>query len=239
MDTLPIVKNRLRLSEEPPVTLQVVLRGSDGVVVASDRLISLQADPIAFTDRNSKMVIKPRFVCTFAGDDCAKYISTKLAEKAADLVFESSGNFMDAVTAACDEYKGKWKFSETQPRKILWVQFERPGFTIWAATYWACTQNFELCDNPNSVFAGHDTNPARYFVEHYYGKYPMKTVSGLKKMAAHVILAGHLFNSGGVDELEMAIGDSRGFTPVLPDELQELKNKSCEIHAANDAYFCA
>ena len=221
------------------MTLQVVLRGSDGVVIASDRSVSLQLNPIAFTDRNSKLVVKSRFVCTFAGDDCAKYISTELVEaKKDDSVFESSANFIEAVNGALRKYKeGQWPFFKTQPRKILWVQFGSPEFTIWAATYWACTESFELCDNSDSVFAGDEANPARYFVEHYYRKNPMKTVSGLKKMAAHVILTGHIFNSGGVDGLEMVIGNSGGFTQVSSEERQELEKISRKIHAANDAYF--
>lgn len=239
MDTLTLAKTQIRASEAPPVTLQVVLRGSDGVVIASDRLVSSQPELIGFTDLSSKMVVKSRFVCTFAGDDCAKYISTRLVEKVGDSAFENSGQFIEAVNSALDEYKGgRWSFPETGYRKILWVQSEHAAFTIWVATYWACTQNFELSDNPDSVVAGHDANPARYFVEHYFKKNPpLKTVSGLKKMAAHVILTGHIFNPAGVDGLEMVFGDRNGFSRVRSEEIQELEKSSHEVHEKNDSYF--
>jgi hypothetical protein len=235
VDIMVNTETEIQAFEAPPMTLQVVLRASDGIVIASDRLVSLQP---AFTDRNSKMVVKSQFVCTFAGDDCAKYICTKLAEKVGDSLFENAKVFLDTVNATLKEYGARWHLPATVPRKLIWIQFNRPRFTIWTATYWACIGGFELCENPNSVFAGHDTSPARYFVEHYYQNNPMKfTVAGLKRMAAHVVLTGHIFNPSGVDGLEMVVGDSDGFRFVLPKELQELEDVSRDIHEKNDARF--
>src|ERR1700726_3722596 len=73
-------------SEElPPVTLQVVLRGTDGIVIASDTAVSSQLGVIRYTDSSSKMMVKPRFVCLFSGDDCAKYIAMEIVGKVGDL----------------------------------------------------------------------------------------------------------------------------------------------------------
>jgi hypothetical protein len=57
-------------------------------------------------------------------------------------------------------------------------------------------------------------------------------------MAAHVILTGSKFSSN-VRGLEMVVGDSGGFKPVLPEELQELEGISRDIHEKNDARFKA
>jgi hypothetical protein len=104
------------------MTLQVVLRGSDGVVIASDQLVSSQPKEIIVTDLDSKMVVRQGFVCTFAGDDCAKYIATTTAAKVGDLGFENPNQFIAEVNSVLGEYKNHWYFRETQSRKIIWVQ---------------------------------------------------------------------------------------------------------------------
>jgi ATP-dependent protease HslVU (ClpYQ) peptidase subunit len=224
------------------MTLQVVLRGSDGVVIASDTLVSSQPKEMIVTDSNSKMMVKSRFVCTFAGDDCAKYIAMTMVAKAGDSGLENPIQFITNVNEALKDYKTKSGcFPKTQYRKILWVQaLDCSEIAIWAASYWALNENFELIapgHKLGSIFAGDEGNPARYFVEHYFKKNPVKPVSGLKKMAAHVIRTGHLFNPAGVHELEMVVGENGGFIKLRPDDLQPIDNAISGIHAAIDAYF--
>ena len=72
------------------MTLQVVLLGSDGVVIASDTCVASRPEWMDVTDSDSKMVVKPRFVCTFTGDDCAKSIAMAVVAEAGDLGFENS-----------------------------------------------------------------------------------------------------------------------------------------------------
>ena len=56
-------------------------------------------------------------------------------------------------------------------------------------------------------------------------------------MAAHVIRTGHIFNSAGVNGLEMAVGENGSFTQVQLRDLQKIDNEISGIHAAIDAFF--
>lgn len=84
------IRNRLEvepqkcLSEEcEPVTLQVVLLGSDGIIIASDTCAANFNPPyLNFTDSVSKIIVTPRLVYTFAGDSCARDIGAAVASKA-------------------------------------------------------------------------------------------------------------------------------------------------------------
>jgi len=195
------------------------------------------------TDSDSKMVVKSRFVCTFAGDDCAKSIAMAIVAEAGDLGFENSAKFIEEVKKSLGNHTNKpGLFRKTQYRKILWIQaLGGSAFSIWAASYCRGVNGpvFDLIapQVQNSIFAGNEGNPARYFVDHYYKKNPMKTVSGLKNMAAHVIRTGHIFNTAGVEGLEMVVGENGCFTKVQLDELQKIDNEISRIHAAIDAYF--
>jgi hypothetical protein len=225
------------------MTLQVVLRGSDGVVIASDTCVASRPKDMNVTDSNFKMVIKPRFVCTFAGDDCAQSIATEIVAKVGDLGFENSTKFIEEVDLSLRKHEGgPGLFRQTQYRKILWIQILNGSeFAIWAASY-CCGVNgpvFELIapQVQDSIFAGDEGNPARYFVEHYYRKNPTKSVSRLKRLAAHVIRTGHIFNSACVNGLEMVVGENGGFLQVPLDELQKIDNEISGIHPAIDALF--
>ena len=244
MSTMIGAGTYIRASEElPPMTLQVVLRGRDGVVIASDTCVSSRPEEMDVTDSNSKMVVKPRFVCTFAGDDCAQSIATEITAEVGDFGFENSTTFIEKVNESLRKYiAGPRLFRQSEYRKLLWIQILNSSeIVIWAASY-CCEVNgpvFNLIapQIQNTIFAGNEGNPARYFVEHYYKKNSMKTVSGLTKMAAHVILTGHIFNSAGVNGLEMVVGNSNGFVPVPLEEIQDLAKLSRAIHEGNDSHF--
>jgi hypothetical protein len=111
------------------------------------------------------------------------------------------------------------------PEKSFGFSESVSEFLIWTATYCDWNKNFDLTSPEieiKSVSAGDEGNPAVYFIEHHYKKNPVKTVSGLMKMAAHVILTGHIFNPASVDKLEMVVGRDGVFTRVPQKDIQYL-----------------
>jgi hypothetical protein len=231
------------------MTLQVVLLGSDGVVIASDTCVE-RIKPgrnSRITDSDSKIVIVPGLAYTFAGDECAKEVGAAVAKTIAETSEPLPYNFIDeASNRALEEYKitvGS-EFSDTY-RKIIWVQAESERFAIWSAFYDCRDRTFVLLtpdvkvDGKCRVFAGDEFNLARYIVEHYYDKdkYALRNVSSLKKLVAHMILTGNIFNSACVSGLEIVVGNSKGFTWVPREEIQALADVSRRIHEENDSYF--
>lgn len=228
--------------EQPPMTLQVALMGCDCVVLAGDRLgMSLSTNNSAVDTASlcSKVDTGKQFVCTAAGDDCARRIGKNLADSVlkSGVIFSDSSAFIKAVNDLLDEHKIDW-FCKMQPRKLIWGQTDGKDLVIWSATY--DNDMFVLAENENWIVAGHQGNPARYWIDHYYrqneGK--KKSKDGLKKLAAHMILTGGILNPAGVEGLEMVVGTaSEGFKKIKPSEIDDLRKISEGIHEGNTKLF--
>jgi len=231
--------------EHEPVTLQVVLLGIDGVVIASDTRAEIIKHGRTFrtADIVSKIVIESQLIYTFAGDECAKKVGAAVARAA-------SGNLLskECIERVSNETLKGWR--KTFPgkdrlgyRKVIWVEWKDDRFVIWSATQDGSDGQFvaksseAAFDGKYKVFAGDEFNQAQYIVEHYYDKYPLRSVSSLKRLAAHAILTGGIFNSAGVSGLEMVVGNSNGFVPVQREEIQKLAKLSSAIHEENDNRF--
>lgn len=233
------------VGECDPVTLQVVLLGSDGIVIASDTCAT-NFNPrsrISTTDAVSKIVTQSRLVHTFAGDECAKQVGAAVAHEVTQSEQVLSAELIEGIA---NKTLKEWRESSGRDcvdyRKIIWVQAKDARLTIWSAV---CDDRAgEFVAKPLQIdyegkcraFAGNECNQARYIVEHYYDKYPLRNVSSLKKMAAHLILTGGVFN-GGVNGLQMTVGNSNGFEPVSVDEIHRLAELSRLIHNHNDSHF--
>ena len=231
------------------MTLQVILVGSDGVVIASDTCVE-RVDRerrrwYRITESSRKIIILPRLAYMFAGDDCAKEIGAVVAKQIIETPKPLPYDFIEkAANEALEPYTKNPAFRDDY-RKIIWVQAEGDKgdkFSVWPISCdrgdkqfvsWTCDSDGRCC-----ACAGDEFNPARFIVDYYYKKYPKpRTVSNLKKMAAHMIVTGREFNSGSVCGLEMAVGYNGGFTPVPQEDIQTLIKQSQDLHIINDAYF--
>jgi hypothetical protein len=247
--TLAVGVQNCPLEVLPPVTLQVVLRGTDGIVIASDTRMESHRSERKFrmTDSISKIVVTPKLVYTFAGDNCAKEIGEAVSKEVAANPQPLSADFIgEASNSALEKYKMNLgnEFVE-MPRKIIWVQVEGAGFAVWSALYDIREGQFKPYTHPAEfdgkfgVFAGDESNQARYIVEYYYknDNYLLRNISSLTRIAAHMILTGGLLNSTGVGGLEMVVGNSSGFARVPTEELRELAELSRRIHEENNKRF--
>jgi hypothetical protein len=237
-------------SEEcAPVTLQVVLLGSDGVVIASDTCaVNFNPRHPSFrtTDIISKIVVESQLVYTFAGDECAKKVGAAVAHQLREHSEPLSAELIEKVAnGTLDEWRrNSCGNDRVDYRKNIWVQNTDARFAIWFALHNERDGKFEAVSCPVSydgkgrVFAGDESNPARYIVERYYDKCPTRDISSLKRLAAHVILTGKTFSSN-VSGLEMVVGNSNGFEWVPSEEIQELVNLSSRIHEESNRSFLA
>jgi hypothetical protein len=232
------------------MTLQVVLQGSDGIVIASDTCVERVKQPqgnFRIADFYSKIVVADKLAYTFSGDDCAKEVGAAVAQAVSESPQKilSAELIYDVSTAALKNWRKSCGNDRTDYRKIIWVQAKDDKFIILAACCNDRAGEFEVLtpdiqpDGKCRAIAGDEFNKARYIVECYYDKdaYSLRTVSSLKTLAAHVILTGSVFNSAGVGGLEMVVGKSGHFTWILQEDRQKLEDVSRKIHAANDSYF--
>lgn len=229
--------------EQPPMTLQVALLGCNGVVLAGDRLgVSLPTvnNVVDTASLCSKIETGKQFVCTAAGDDCARCIGQNLADGVlkSGVIFSDSSAFIKAVNDLLDEHKIDWFCKSSQSRKIIWGQTDGQKLMIWSATY--DSDRFILGENESWIVAGHQGNPARYWIDHYYRQNngQKKSTDGLKKLAAHMIITGGILNPAGIEGLEMVVGTaSGGFEKIKPTEIDNLRKISEGIHKANIQLF--
>jgi 20S proteasome alpha/beta subunit len=236
--TLPAVLS----GEELPMTLQVALIGSEGVVIASDRLgVSPPTgrNTVDASSLVSKIEWEKNFVCTFAGDDCVCRIAQRLANNIRKTtIFSDSSVFIKAVNDLLETHKIDWFCKSSQSRKIIWSQTDGQNLRLWSATFDADT--FVLVENENWIVAGHQGNPARYWIDHYYrqNEGQKKSTKGLKKLAAHMILTAKSLNTAAIEDLELVVGTAKGgFDKIKPSELDDLRKISEGIHEANTKLF--
>ena len=236
----------------PPMTLQVVLIGNDGIVIASDtratnspQEISKEFKAIQTTDELQKIkLVNSRFVYLFAGDECAKMVGAAVARVVGESLDCLSETLVREISnSTLREYRRLGPRDRVDYRKVIWVQAKEAGWGVWIAKCLdrdACFDVEFIFVNRRKLafFAGHEPNPARYIVEDYYleHKYPLRSVSSLKRMAAHVIVTGSKFSSN-VRGLEMVFGVNNSFTQVSQDDLQTLINESDRLHAGINKYF--
>jgi hypothetical protein len=244
--TLAIGVQNCPSEECEPVTLQVVLLGGDGIVIASDTCAANINSRYSFrtTDHVSKIVIESKLAYTFAGDECAKEVGAAVARAVGEPPQPLTAELIEEVSnRTLEEWRNSCGNDRVDYRKDIWVQATDVGFTIWSAVCDDRAGKFVVkshevaLDGKSRVFAGDEFNQARYIVEHYYDKYPLRKISSLKRLAAHAILTGSIFNSAGVSGLEMVLGNSNGFAPIPREKIQELAKLSRTIHEENDSRF--
>lgn len=232
--------------EEVPMTLAVALLGNDGVVIASDTCVERinLAHQTRTTDTSPKIrIIGDKLAYTFAGDDCAKAVGTAVAEASANCVLSES--LIEKVSnKTLRAYREQFGVDRVDYRKNIWAQKTNGEYTIWHAVCSGRAEWYAVLSSSKwrhegkfRVFAGDEFNQARYIIEHYYDNYPLRNISGLTNLAAHLILTGSRFRSSNVRGLEVVVGNSKGFTSLPTSEIEALVALSRRIHQQNDGYF--
>ena len=162
--------SRVAPEERGPVTLQVVLVGSDGVVIASDTCVERvdreRRHSYRITESSRKIVILPGLAYVFAGDDCAKEIGAIVAKKIIETPKPLPYDFIEKAANDALEPNAKTPAFRDDYRKIIWVQAEGDKFAIWPVScdrgdkqfvFWTCDSDGRCC-----VCAGDEFNPARF-----------------------------------------------------------------------------
>jgi hypothetical protein len=200
------------------MTLQVGLLGSDGIVLASDRLVS-QWEGAGFSQiRTSKMLQGDGVLCCYSGD----LVSEHAANNIRSLRFAGGKEHVrdalkDAANRAWQDIGIPGELHEWQPTRKVIVALWRPALALWVVHVSPRSTANEVLDK---VIAGDDKNTARHFFNNYV-PYPPAPVDDLIGLAAHIVLTGGKENPSGVKWLEVAIVPKDG-SPVFLSEEQEV-----------------
>ncbi|HXX23400.1 MAG TPA: hypothetical protein VEO19_09640, partial [Terriglobia bacterium] len=167
-----IVESLQLVREEIPMTLQVAMVGTDGIIVASDRQVMLYDGPRA--TRLSSKIIKSRskgVVLAWSGHDIAYEISRRILneEEKFDFEFEEDKQPIEEIARAAysEEYEGKHD-PQSQFGEIIIVSASNLSnfYTLKMSSERQCRLTAIL----DKAIAGDIKNPVHFFVETYYKK---------------------------------------------------------------------
>lgn len=217
------------------MTLQVGLRGNDGIVLASDRLTYGWQ---GIKDRNRSMISKfyrgNGFICCYSGDDVAKFaaanacklsierdVKDQSEERKKEIIREA---LQSAGTTAWTQIFGNQTEGTATGaiRKVIVACTEwSSSYPLWLLEY---TNQFPMATpKGDRVVAGDERNSASLFITDYlpWGGVPIPLpVNRLIFAAAHAIFAGARDNPTGVGGLEMYVIPNLG-SPIHLEAQQE------------------
>jgi len=184
------------------MTLQVGLVGSDGIVLASDRLVNTVEAGDVSPRQSSKFFHNDRVVCCWSGNRAAEYAANFIQDSAWD-----NPSRRDAELKECGNrgWRTEYGHADPQPRSsISAVRRILAAFpqdcTLWDMDVY----NYSLTEQVrDKTFSGDVHTTTRHLLRHYIPE--GLPVARLIRIAAHMILMGHRENNFGIGGLEIAI----------------------------------
>lgn len=223
------------IEDDLPMTMQVGMVGSNGIVLASDRRWNMRA---ALSGRSwgtgehglSSTKIKIDEVLGVAVCCAADMIpATTLADNILAAVKERGID--DLSTTAKDVASMRIPNPEASnpPHCLLVLKGTPPRlfdlFYISSGDGKVVPQCLEVDD---VGIAGHTTNAALYWAQRYLKIIPKLPIERLIPLAAHLVVSAGFINPGGISGLEMIYCDATGFHRLSKDENRELESKAEE-----------
>lgn len=219
------------VGEEIPMTMQVGMVGTDGVLLASDTQWNEEIGMVrGYTNAHK---IKTNDECGVAISQSGKMVT--------------AGYLADAIIAAtlekrkwfCDEVDSKQKIEKkvlafARPGSELCqclVAFTQPDIQLWRFQTVEIRKSWELVGEQSfsKIYAGDCKNASIFWGERYYPRQPRVPIRTLVPLAAHLIIAAHPLNTSGVSGLEIVLCDKNGITRLTDEEISGLELRASEM----------
>lgn len=208
--------------DEVPVTFQIGIVGSDGVLLASDRLVT-RLVPCRMTSRMEKIIVREDIglaYCCSGDDDFAATMGIVMdAHKA-----NSSMPIDLRLSETLDEARvGR---NTLGCGSILVACLTQNETQLWKFGLTTQIRPDPPCRMRDRWIIGDETNTAIFFSEKYLPISPQLPLERLLPLAAHTILMAHEMNPTGVDGLDITLCTREGFRVLKEDELSHLARQS-------------
>ena len=201
------------------MTMQVVMVGTDGIVLASDLMWAENNRQIRASQLSPKIKLSPKFNIAIS---FARSMETSGAVADAILALEDSAweNPITSLQAAASEIIER----PTVGRKDVQCLIVSAKPTLAAyflrvaqvGGFWT-----PFCQNvAGYACAGDDNNPAVFWVRRYYKKEP---VVRLLPLAAQVVVSASELNSAAIGGLQVAMCSADGFSFLKSDSIAQLE----------------
>ena len=222
--------------EEPDMTLQVALIGTDGFVIASDtKAVSGGGIAAPFSKKHRLRMFSETtkiihndadtLVCAFSGNQTIREIARRLR----DAVGEDAGqdlaaqlqNKIDAAFAACSDTV------RNNANGLIIVII--PNAENGMPKMWEISFHGQPLVEPTHIcsIGGDRSNSAIMWAQQYQIEGLKRSVDELKLLAAHTVVEGHFLNATEVDGLDVFVAKNGEKPRFLEnDELQSLWDRS-------------
>lgn len=212
------------------MTLQVGIVGTDGIVLASDRLVNTDTGNGYTRTESTKCFSGVKTICCWSGGELAKRTALNVQATSWSAEVNKQSQLIESGNSA-------WKTVYGANSPVI-PALQRPSNKVLVAysetaELWELDV-FEQCV-PTRVFdvicAGDVTTTINHLLNHYSPKTKQPT-ERLIILAAHAICMGHRENSGSIAGLEVAIipkgGQAYFLSSEQEQELQSISDSICE-----------
>lgn len=222
-------------SEELPMTMQVGMVASDGVIIASDQKAG-RWERFKTTGRVEKTFCDEKLGAVYAGSgsDVGVLIGRRMIEIASS---EPASSMTDCAERAAKEIcKLKYEAPTFNgPRyfeSVLIAHADESGFGLWQINVREVTELILCTRILDKAINGDMLTSAIFFSERYFPDGARgKTISSLLPLAAHIVLMAGKINPSEVSGLEIAICRRGECRKLGESELHPLREFSNHLDA--------
>lgn len=229
-------------AEELPMTMQVGMVGTDGIVLAGDTRrtkppkVSLERPWVAgrYGENGTKITVSKESRIAVSSALCLDTAERIAGKIVTALDISNSGLLRPSIEAIAKEtFEANEKESfnnivvvsvEPRPRMFRVADVKVGGeWTVY------CQELQRL------AIAGDTVNAAIFWAERYYNQYlhaEKRPVKDLIPLAAHLIVCAHSLNTATVSGLEIAVCRSRGVELLLDDVIEPLEERAAKREEA-------
>jgi hypothetical protein len=222
------------VEEELPMTMQVGMVGTDGVLIASDT--KWHVDPRVPRDKfwiggrysfNSPKIKLDRgrgiAVSQALNMETAGIVADRIL---ADLKEEEFGDPVAFIEAIGEQVLETAEIGRREAGCLIALCKPQPQLFLFVFAATGEGRKGAICRKMESfAITGDNVNPAIFWAEAYYRKRPIKS---LIPLAAHLIVSAETLNSGSISGLEIVFCDQSGFHRLSDESLSELSLKAHE-----------
>ena len=221
------------IEEEIPMTMQIGMVGTDGVLIASDTLWmnseSTQYANVRHTGNTTKIEIDyPKGVAIA----CARNMEVA-GRIAKDLICEMGANDWDEPGPRVESIANKTLGESSEQRQefqctIITSSPEPRLFHLHAGIF-KLQKGARCQQHSGKIIAGDMTNAAAFWAERYYpSTEPRRPIRQLVALSAHLIIAASALNSAGISGLEIVLCDASGIHRLSDESIRKLELQVAE-----------
>jgi hypothetical protein len=209
--------------EELPMTMQVVMLGTDGIVLGSDLKWVYSSDPVRTSHLGPKIKLNPSLDVAVS---CARSleVSRPIADAVLSLDDAAWTTPIVSIQTAAKDAVGQ--FGAGRPDAQCLIVAAKPSlraYRLEIANYPNGT-SMPVCEEVTGyALAGDKSNSAVFWVERYYKKQP---ISNLLRLASQLIVSASKLNSGAIAGLELVTCSPKGFNRLPGESVDELERNA-------------